>query len=299
MLLAAVLALHLIPRPAQVEQPAACSATAAPLTAPAGFDPGALDELNERWRALGIGTVRSVSRGVRDLGDARRVASAAGLPSRRSRGPREDRKRRSRGYVLCRDDAGAASPSRGRRVADSVRVDIRPSRAAVARALRRRFARAVADDALFQRTHPHDRGIQDERLFAVHGARVRQPDRSASGSARRDHARAAARTRALRRTFSRRADSRTADVRAHAQHASIGTIRLCCGVSARLSAGAERSAFVGISVAHRRSGTRSGSASAVFSHRIRRDRNARSRARRRPTSRSAGAPRRMRTISSL
>ncbi len=61
MLLAAVLALHLIPRPALVEQPAACSATAAPLTAPAGFDPGALDELNERWRALGIGTVRSVT----------------------------------------------------------------------------------------------------------------------------------------------------------------------------------------------------------------------------------------------
>ena len=62
MLLAAVLALHLIPRPAQVEQPAACPASAAPLTAPAGFDPGALEELNERWRALGIGTVRAAPR---------------------------------------------------------------------------------------------------------------------------------------------------------------------------------------------------------------------------------------------
>src|SRR5580698_5709731 len=59
MLLAAVLALHLIPRPAQVEQPAACPASAAPLTAPAGFETGALEELNERWRALGVGTVRS------------------------------------------------------------------------------------------------------------------------------------------------------------------------------------------------------------------------------------------------
>jgi hexosaminidase len=63
MLLAAVLALHLIPRPAQVEQPAACPALAPPLTVSAGFDPGALEELNERWRALGIGTVRSGTAG--------------------------------------------------------------------------------------------------------------------------------------------------------------------------------------------------------------------------------------------
>ena len=59
MLLAAVLALHLIPRPAQVEQPVACPASAAPLTAPAGFDPAALEELNERWQALGVGAVRT------------------------------------------------------------------------------------------------------------------------------------------------------------------------------------------------------------------------------------------------
>ena len=58
MLLAAVLALHLIPRPALVEQPTACPASGAPLTVPAGFDPGALEELNERWQALGVGTVR-------------------------------------------------------------------------------------------------------------------------------------------------------------------------------------------------------------------------------------------------
>jgi hexosaminidase len=58
MLLAAALVLHLIPRPAQIEQPSGCPALMPPLTVSAGFDPAALEELNERWGALGIGRVR-------------------------------------------------------------------------------------------------------------------------------------------------------------------------------------------------------------------------------------------------
>jgi hexosaminidase len=55
-------ALHLIPRPAHVE-PLPCSgpASGVPLTVGAGFDEAARRELDERWRALGIGTLRTVA----------------------------------------------------------------------------------------------------------------------------------------------------------------------------------------------------------------------------------------------
>jgi hypothetical protein len=58
MLLAAALALHLVPRPAQIDRPAGCPAFAVPRTIGASFDPAAREELDERWRALGIGAVR-------------------------------------------------------------------------------------------------------------------------------------------------------------------------------------------------------------------------------------------------
>jgi hypothetical protein len=53
--------LHLIPRPATI-QPLPCpSNVSVPLTIPANLDPGARDEINERWKALGIGTLRAGS----------------------------------------------------------------------------------------------------------------------------------------------------------------------------------------------------------------------------------------------
>jgi hexosaminidase len=53
--LLALLTLHVIPRPVSLV-PEACS-IAPPLTAPAGIDTGALDEWQQRWKALGIGQV--------------------------------------------------------------------------------------------------------------------------------------------------------------------------------------------------------------------------------------------------
>jgi hexosaminidase len=53
--LVALLALHVIPRPVSLDV-GTCS-IAAPLTAPAGIDAGALDEWRDRWTALGIGRV--------------------------------------------------------------------------------------------------------------------------------------------------------------------------------------------------------------------------------------------------
>jgi hexosaminidase len=50
--------LHLLPRPASVAVRARCSVSV-PLTVSARFDPGAREELNERWSALGIGGVRT------------------------------------------------------------------------------------------------------------------------------------------------------------------------------------------------------------------------------------------------
>jgi len=60
MLLAAALALHVIPRPAQADDVPGCRPFAVPRTVAAGFDPGALAELDERWQAIGAGTVRIV-----------------------------------------------------------------------------------------------------------------------------------------------------------------------------------------------------------------------------------------------
>ncbi len=55
---ALVFALHLLPRPDSVRIVANCSVTV-PRTVPSSFDPGALEELNERWSALGIGTLHA------------------------------------------------------------------------------------------------------------------------------------------------------------------------------------------------------------------------------------------------
>jgi hexosaminidase len=55
-------ALHLVPRPSRIERlncPASISSV--PHTLPPQFDPAARAELDERWNALGIGTLRTVS----------------------------------------------------------------------------------------------------------------------------------------------------------------------------------------------------------------------------------------------
>ncbi|HVN69745.1 MAG TPA: glycoside hydrolase family 20 zincin-like fold domain-containing protein [Candidatus Binatia bacterium] len=54
--------LHLVPQPARIESVAcASSASQIPRTIAADFDPAARIELNERWQALGIGSVRVVA----------------------------------------------------------------------------------------------------------------------------------------------------------------------------------------------------------------------------------------------
>jgi hexosaminidase len=53
--------LHLLPRPAHVAIRSACS-TAVPLTVQSSFDPGAREEIDERWKALGIGALRTSPR---------------------------------------------------------------------------------------------------------------------------------------------------------------------------------------------------------------------------------------------
>lgn len=68
LVLAAVLSLHLIPMPASV-QPLECrnrTAMSAPLRVERTFDPAAVDEINERWKALGIpAIVRATNPNVR------------------------------------------------------------------------------------------------------------------------------------------------------------------------------------------------------------------------------------------
>jgi hexosaminidase len=59
----AAASLHLVPRPVSIESlTCAGRASAVPQTVSAGFDPAAQIELGERWRALGIGPLRSVAR---------------------------------------------------------------------------------------------------------------------------------------------------------------------------------------------------------------------------------------------
>jgi hypothetical protein len=60
----AAAALHLVPQPAHVEN-VACSPrdSTIPQTVAAGFDPAARAELDERWRALRIGSLRTVANG--------------------------------------------------------------------------------------------------------------------------------------------------------------------------------------------------------------------------------------------
>jgi hexosaminidase len=53
--------LHLIPRPATL-QPLPCPpSVSVPLTISPNFDPGSRDEINERWKALGIGRLRTLA----------------------------------------------------------------------------------------------------------------------------------------------------------------------------------------------------------------------------------------------
>jgi hexosaminidase len=54
----AVVMLHLIPAPARVERIACNSAAFALHTVASGFDPAAMEELDERWSALGLGRLR-------------------------------------------------------------------------------------------------------------------------------------------------------------------------------------------------------------------------------------------------
>ena len=99
----------------------------------------------------------------------------------------------------------------------------------------------------------------------------RQPDRSASGTARRHHAGATACAGRVRRAVSRGARSGAADVRAHARHAARRDVRLGRRVAARIPTGTERRALVGLSYPRDLARTRGGTASAVLSHRIRRN----------------------------
>jgi hexosaminidase len=58
----AATSLHLVPAPARIESaPCASRGAAVPQTIAASFDPAARSELDERWRALGIGSLRTVS----------------------------------------------------------------------------------------------------------------------------------------------------------------------------------------------------------------------------------------------
>ena len=156
----------------------------------------------------------------RDRRAPRSLARRASVSADRARRPRRHRSRRRRRRVLRCDDASSAAGTLCRHVGRAVRDDRRPAGTALANSLRRRFARPAPHDAVFRGAHPHDRRLQNERLLAVHGTRLRQPDRSAAGAARRHHARAAARAGRLRRALSRDADSAAANVRAHARNAA-------------------------------------------------------------------------------
>jgi hexosaminidase len=61
----AATALHLLPQPARIERlPCGSIGSPVPKTAAADFDPAARTELDERWNAQGIGSVRTVAPGV-------------------------------------------------------------------------------------------------------------------------------------------------------------------------------------------------------------------------------------------
>jgi hexosaminidase len=57
----AATSLHLIPRPARIENLPCLHLSAVPHTVAADFDPAARAEIDERWKALGIGSLRTVS----------------------------------------------------------------------------------------------------------------------------------------------------------------------------------------------------------------------------------------------
>jgi len=60
LVLAAALSLHLIPLPQSVQTKPCSVALTESLRVPTEFDPAALDEINERWKALGIAPLRRV-----------------------------------------------------------------------------------------------------------------------------------------------------------------------------------------------------------------------------------------------
>ena len=153
-------------------------------------------------------TLRGTERYTLRVGDR-------GIASRRTGGRR----------VRCTRDAGAAAAQRGARGWDLPCVAIDDaSGAALAHRFGRRLARTAPDDALFQGAHPHARGVQGQRLLAVHGARLRRSALSVRRVARSAHRRRAARARRVRTAFSRRADPGAADLRAHARDARSGSV---------------------------------------------------------------------------
>jgi hypothetical protein len=80
LVLAAALSLHLIPLPQSV-QPRPCSiALTESLRVERDFDPAALDEINERWRALGVPPLRRVEEGTGGVGFRIRIVEQADLP---------------------------------------------------------------------------------------------------------------------------------------------------------------------------------------------------------------------------
>src|SRR5437016_6111862 len=68
LVLAAALSLHLIPLPVSVQTRPCSIALTEPLRVERDFDPSALDEINERWKALGIPPLRRVEEGSGGVG---------------------------------------------------------------------------------------------------------------------------------------------------------------------------------------------------------------------------------------
>ena len=89
---AVMAALHVLPRPQRVESLPCRDGARIPRTVSSRFDPGALEELNERWRALGIGTLARAA-----AADIRTQTDATIAPQ---------------GYVLTVDDRGITIESR-------------------------------------------------------------------------------------------------------------------------------------------------------------------------------------------
>ena len=110
----------------------------------------------------------------------------------RTTGIRAARRSRRRSYpgigrrrsVLCPRYARATRTPGGPGILVSpLRRNLRRAGNALANLVRRCFARTAADDEILRRTHSYDRVAEDERLFAVHGARIRRSEEPAAGAA--------------------------------------------------------------------------------------------------------------------